>query len=132
MQTTMQNTTIKTPLAEISGIAGGLTRVEYTESSIADMELAKAHIQTIKEKVYEGEALKALSDLRNVKKLSREIRSYFSSDEVTDMLSASALLIKPGLSMVIGSFLLRFNRLGYPVKLFSNEAKAIKWLKEQE
>ncbi len=121
---------VETPLAGLSMTEEGILWVHY-RNDVDNLDIAKEHVGMIKEHFFEGEPLLAVSDFREIKKLSREVRNYFSSEEVTQMLKASALLIKPGLSMMIGSFLLRFSNPNHPLKLFSNPDKAIAWLKEQ-
>jgi hypothetical protein len=70
-----------------------------------------------------------LSDISNVKSVSREAREYFAGEETAKVISAIGLLINSPVSRVIGNFYLSLNKPPFPVKLFISEKKAIRWLK---
>ena len=70
-----------------------------------------------------------LSDISNVKSVSREAREFFAGEETGKIISAIGLIIKSPISRVIGNFYLSVNRPSFPVKLFTSEEEAIRWLK---
>lgn len=69
------------------------------------------------------------ADMRGLKSMSREARVYFASEELTKWTSAVATRDSL-ISKVIVEFYLKLNKPPYPMKYFSSEDKAIKWLKE--
>ncbi len=70
-------------------------------------------------------------DMRGVTSASKGARKY-SKNELGDVLSAMALRVGNTLSRVIGSIFLGIDKPPYPVKLFTSQDKALKWLKELE
>ena len=68
-------------------------------------------------------------DIRNVKTVSKESRSIYSSEDTGRCLSAAALLIGNPVSRIIGNFYLGINKTIMPVKLFNSEEDAFAWLK---
>ncbi len=69
------------------------------------------------------------NDISNIKSINREARNYGTSEEVAKTISAMALFVKTPLSSMIGNFFLGLNKPPYPTKLFTNEKKALEWLK---
>ena len=51
--------------------------------------------------------------------------------EGAECITASALLVESALSRMIGNIFLTINKPDVPVKLFTNEQEAKKWLMEQ-
>ena len=70
-----------------------------------------------------------LVDIRNVKTVSKESRSIYSSEDTGECLSAAALLIGNPVSKIIGNFYLGINKTILPVRLFTNAKEAFAWLK---
>ena len=81
------------------------------------------------DKLSEGKKRLVLIDIKEVKSISREARQYYGSEKMTESASATALLVGSPVTRVIGSFFLGLYRPSHPVKLFTSEAEAIKWLK---
>lgn len=126
----MENTLIKTPCAELSWIIPNkIMRSVYLDGS--SLEGAKEHTRLLMKHFSIDDApITALADLTQLKgSPSKEVRDYFASDEITALANASAMLLKSGISKIVGNIFLKFNNPGYPTKLFTNEAKAIEWLK---
>lgn len=73
--------------------------------------------------------LPVLADLTEARSMSRDARKYFSSSEAEKYAVALALITDSVVGSVIGNFFLRINNPPYPVRLFSEEKAAIKWLK---
>ena len=71
-------------------------------------------------------------DGRKVKRISKEARDYFSSEEGSELLSAAALIVDSSLTKMLANFFIRINfkKPLIPIKLFSNEQEAIKWLEQ--
>ncbi|MCH8904616.1 MAG: hypothetical protein IIA45_11955 [Bacteroidetes bacterium] len=71
-----------------------------------------------------------LIDTRGNISLTKESRDYYSSAEVTDYFSSIALLTDGMISQVICNFYMGINKPATPTRLFTNEQKAILWLKK--
>ena len=71
-----------------------------------------------------------LTDIRNVKSTSKAYRDYFSQDEQQKEISVLAVLVGSPVSKIMGNLFLSINKPTYPMKLFSEETEAIKWLQE--
>lgn len=70
-------------------------------------------------------------DIRQVKNLTRDARNYFSGEEAHKYVTALAILVGSPVSRILGNFFMGMNKPLYPVKLFTDEEKAIKWLKNK-
>jgi len=69
-----------------------------------------------------------LSDIREIKGASKEVRDYLADNELTPYIQKIAILVNSGLSKIIGNIFLRFSGPKYPAKIFTNESKAMEWL----
>ena len=92
------------------------------EDSIAEMEIYR------KEFCQEGPR-PILVDINNLKTVSKESRSIYSSEKTAEYLTAAALLVGNPVSRIMGNFYLGINKTSMPVKMFTNTEEAIDWLK---
>ncbi len=77
-----------------------------------------------------GRARGLLMDIRAVRALPREVRTYFTRPEHVEVHRAVALLVGSPLSRAIGNFFLGFNKPAMPMRLFSDEESALEWLRK--
>jgi len=77
-----------------------------------------------------GRKRPALVDLRPIKFITREAREYYSGENMTTLVCAAALIVGSPLSRMVGNFFLGMNKPLIPIRLFSEERKAIQWLKK--
>ncbi len=70
--------------------------------------------------------------MRGIAEMTREARAHASSPEITGRVTASALIVASGISLVFGSFLLGVTRPACRIKLFTSESKALEWLRRSE
>jgi hypothetical protein len=80
-----------------------------------------------------GRRIPILVDMRVVKSQDHDARAYYNSPEVLELSSAVALLVGSRVSTLIANFFLSINvkdRGRRPVRLFTDEAEALAWLKE--
>ena len=97
----------------------------------AEVVLADAEeIVAAYRKINGGRVRPALSDIRNVKSVTREARVYAASDDATSLVNASAVLVDSPISRVVGNFFLGINKPSYPMRLFSSEDDAVAWLNQ--
>ena len=126
----MKDIYIKTPHGRVWMKDDNITRTSWDANTLVSVEDAWAHLEAGK-KINETRGLKRsplLVDLSNIKSLSREVRLIFSGEATMKVCIAAALLIKSSMSRIIGNFFLGLNKSIYPVKLFSSEEEALKWL----
>ncbi|MYM56220.1 DUF7793 family protein [Thalassovita mangrovi] len=67
-----------------------------------------------------------LIDMRGLRDINRDARRIYNDGPAF----AVALLIGSPISKVIGSFFLGLNKPSYPLRLFTSEQEAVKWLKD--
>ena len=79
-------------------------------------------------KLWKGEKIPILSDMSNVKYISRDSRAFLSSEEAVRVTKSLAMVGNSQISKVIGNFILGLNNPPYPVKLFTSKDKALQWL----
>lgn len=107
------------------GILHGVGR----EGAVSTLETAKADFEATR-RVAGGVLRPVLVDIRKVKAVERPAREFLSSAYVGTIVSATALLIKSGISRAIGNFYIGIKAPNYPMKLFTSEADALAWLKQ--
>lgn len=78
----------------------------------------------------QGVSYPSFIDVRAVKSISKEARDYFASDEGSKDLVASAFLIDSVIGKFTGNFFLQINKPKIPLKLFTTESEALKWLQQ--
>lgn len=70
-----------------------------------------------------------LVDTRRIKSISKEARDHFSMRGRESRVIAFAILIDSPLSTIVGNFFMGLNKPRVPMKLFTDEEKAIRWCK---
>lgn len=108
----------------------GIIKGVYFKDVIITLEMAKVAVKNRKI-ISDYEILPMLIDGTQVKKINKEARDYFASEEGSELLSATALLIDSNFTSFIANFLLKitFKKSRIPIQVFSNKQDAIKWLK---
>lgn len=107
-----------------------LSRVDFLPGIQQKLRHAEEQISGVRQ-LLKGERWPILVDLRNVRSSDGEARKYFASTEAKAHWSAAGLLTGSPLSNAIGNvWLAAYNSRQNPVKLFSQEAEAIAWLKQ--
>ncbi len=81
-------------------------------------------------KMTEGQARGFLMDIRAIRSLPREVRTYFTQPEHAQVHRAVALVVGSPLSRAIGNFFLGFNKPAMPMRLFSEDEDALEWLRK--
>lgn len=98
-------------------------------NAIVEISDAIENTGAVKE-LSEGKIYPLLVNLNEIKSITKEARDHFSMKDRTPGVSAIGLVIKSPASTIIGNFFLGLNKSMVPVKLFTNEEKAIAWLKQ--
>lgn len=76
-----------------------------------------------------GRPVPVLVDSRGIKYQTKEARDHLISPEAERVSCAVALLVGSPVSRMIGSFFLRNHHHPSPTQMFTEEAKAVEWLR---
>jgi hypothetical protein len=104
----------------------GIARIRYVKGDVVTEDLANATIAELKT-LGGGERLPVLVDIRQMKAVSREARAVFGNSQ--DAFSALALLADSPRTQVIANFFIALSRPKVPTQLFTDEEKALAWLR---
>ncbi len=78
----------------------------------------------------EGKKMAAMIKSHGVISMDKPAREYLASEEGTEGLSATAIIVDSAFSRSLGNFFLIVNKTKMPVKIFSNIPQAKKWLQQ--
>lgn len=65
-----------------------------------------------------------------IEKITAGARRYLSSDEAIEGLEAVAMVSRSTLQYVLGNFLLQVNKARIPVRIFHQQSRAEKWIRQ--
>lgn len=108
-------------------IKKGILFCEYKEGKI-NIEKAKEIVKN-RASYTDGIAYPAIISLSNKVEVDKEARAYFKTEESGSGLSAVAMISTSSYSLIIMNFMLRlYTPSKMPIKMFTDEDKAVKWL----
>jgi hypothetical protein len=105
----------------------GILRGECFEAAEETLEDAQDQVER-QRAMLDGRPLPFLMDIRRVRSLSREARTFFASATAAEVFAATALLVRSPLSRAVGNFFLGLNKPSMPTRLFTDETEALAWL----
>ena len=77
-----------------------------------------------------GQRRPLLVDIRGAPPLDPDVRHHYSGQALVDAFSAMALLVEASpLGLMMGNVYLRLTRAGIPTHLFTDERRAVEWLR---
>lgn len=106
----------------------GIVKCVVKKNVHMDLDDAKENVAVVRT-LSDDKRVPVLIDISQSLGITKEARDYFSSDEVAEAQSASALVVKNLFARLVGSFFLGLNKTKFPIQLFTNEAEAEEWLK---
>lgn len=107
-------------------LKGGILFCEYKEDII---DLSKAKKIIVDRHSYtNGVSFPALIKSMNKIEIDKSARSFFKSEESSQGLTAIALMSTNSYSLIMMNFMIRLYRPSIPIKMFTNQEKAIEWL----
>lgn len=122
---------ITTPFGEISWvIPDQIPKGKYIRD--ATLTNVKEHMRLFEQHfITNGKALPVLVDIRcqEGKNANKQTRDYLASPEVANITKAAAVLIGNPITKMIGNIFIKFNKPSFPTQLFTDETKALNWLK---
>ncbi len=108
----------------------GIARTKVKLNSEVTVDDARENSKVVNG-FYIDEKFPLLIDARGIKSITREARSFFTTNGRDTNTMAFAILIDSSVSRVIGNFFLGINKPAVPTKLFLNENTAVQWLLNQ-
>lgn len=119
-----------TRTAVVRLIDGGTIYIGIQPGLVQTVADADENIRTAIELA--GHRAPAIVDIRNGEPLSAETRHFYSGKRVTEAFSALGLLVDESpLGRTMANVYFRVVRLPIPIRLFTDEAAALAWAKEQ-
>ena len=109
-------------------LKNGIFHYIYKPGLEIDLETAKQTVQDRLELI-KGEAYPTYVDIRGLKKVDNNARSYLASPEATQLVSALAIRTGSEVQKVIANFYYKINKPVMPTRLFTDEGRAFRWLK---
>jgi hypothetical protein len=97
----------------------------------ASIELEDAQVdKSLSEKVHRGLDHVLMIDMRKVKSISKDARSYYAKpmEESNIRTKAVAIVVSSPISRVLGNFFMGTNRPVVPARMFNTVEAAIEWL----
>lgn len=125
----MQKKIIKTRTSEIWIDEQDIYHLTYTKGAEVILEDTLNECRIIGE-MSDHKKVSIMADLNLCTSVSRESRKYYAGKEANEIFKTAALLVGTQISRAIGNFFLGLNNPVMPVRLFTSENKALKWLKE--
>ena len=108
----------------VTKITYAIAKPDFTQT----LEDGKANFQRILE-VNDNQSCPLVVDIRDSNSIDKQCRDYYASDDYVRAYKACAILIGNEVSRIIGNFFMGFNKPKKTTKLFTDEAKAVEWLK---
>ncbi len=119
----------ETELAWVERGEDGILRLLFVDGGVANRDtvasVVEAHIQVAGERPWP-----TLVDTRGLRSADRAARALAAGERVTAVVSRMALLVGGPLSAVIANFFVRVTGPTYPIRVFSDEERALAWLRE--
>ena len=103
----------------------GIVQVVWVPGATAHLEDAIATVDAMA-RLTGGRRIPLLVDMRDTGPQDRATRAGWTRNDAS---SAVGLIVGTPLSRMVGNLFIRMNKPPFPVRLFDNEASAIKWLK---
>ena len=122
----MKSEVIETSIGKMWLDEEGIIRVKMNAGSVIELEEVK-EVVAARSTLSKGKKRPLLVDIRALRSVSAEARSYFAGEE--EAVCAIAGIIGSPLSRIISNFFLGLNKPSYPFKLFTSEEEALKWLR---
>jgi hypothetical protein len=120
------NAVLETPYIKL-WINSGILYCSYRSETYLDLNIARDCVEKRIE-FTQGVSYPCCVFLKNIKSANKDARKYFA-DEGNVLLKASALISESPLTTALGNFFLNINKQEIPVRLFTDEKKAEKWLR---
>lgn len=102
--------------------------ISYSKSVLRTVENISANVALVK-KITGNKKVPLLIYLKNSPVPDKETRK-FSTEQLPQIYTAMAMVSKPGLAQLIMKILFKFQNPPIPIKSFTDDEKAMEWLKK--
>ena len=104
--------------------------VKFGDNVEIDLDYAKSMVKD-RLILIQGNDVLSLADASSIRKINKEARDYFSSDQARKGVLAMAFVSDNPMTNMIANFFIAMNisRTKFPTKLFSQKRDAEKWLR---
>lgn len=102
--------------------------ISYSKSILRTVKNISANVELVK-KITGNKKVPLLIYLKNSPVPDKETRK-FSTEQLPQIYTAMAMVSKPGLAQLIMKILFKFQSPPIPIKSFTNDEKAMEWLKK--
>lgn len=102
--------------------------ISYSKSVLRTVENISANVELVK-KITGNKKVPLLIYLKNSPVPDKETRK-FSTEQLPQIYTAMAMVSKPGLAQLIMKILFKFQIPPIPMKSFTDDEKAMEWLKK--
>ena len=110
-------------------LSNGIIFAAYQPNFVMDIIAAKKTVE-YRKVISKGNSYPLLADIRNLKAATDEARDWLgSAPESHEYLLATAVLTNNPIQNLLANFYLKFSKPLSPTQLFTNQEKAIRWLK---
>lgn len=107
----------------------GIGRVNFLPGLVVTEEDVREHFSACS-RISNGRSIPVLVDVRDVKQVEQKAREYFAGEEHISLTKAAAIIVRLPVDSLMGNLFMGLNKPSFPVKLFTSQAKALKWLKQ--
>ena len=87
------------------------------------------NVYAVTKEIVKGKKICTLTQMTGISSGNKEIRDY-ALMEMTTFTKAMALIANSAFSTIIGNVFMSFSKPPFPMKIFTNEEEAKKWLKQ--
>lgn len=106
----------------------GIARSCVIRNAHIDLEAAKANSIAVNN-LYVDRKFPLLIDITEIHSITKEARSHFSVKNRETNINSFALLTNSELGKIVANFFFSLNSPGVPARMFTDEERALEWLK---
>lgn len=110
-------------------IKDGIMEVVFTPNIVISIDVAKQIVED-RLRFTNGKTWPLLVDIKGLVFVDTVSRKYFATAKALQYVSAGALVAGSLISRLAGSIYIKIDKPVIPAKLFTDKAKALKWLKK--
>jgi hypothetical protein len=121
---------IETSVAFVSLIGDDILRIEYKPDVYVDLPQFEENMQAYR-KLMKTDRVFLLTLVHTGAEMSLEVRNQFSSAERSAFKISEAFVITTLAHKIVANFIMKLQKPHHKVAVFSSEASALAWLKEE-
>jgi hypothetical protein len=106
-----------------------ILQVSYVKNLQINLPIALDIVKT-RRSFTNGRLIPVMIFSKGLVSIDKPAREFLASPEGVDGLSAAAIIVQSPFASFLGNFFLTVNKTGIPVKIFSNQIRAEKWLRK--